>query len=175
MLAQLHFVRRLTLDGFGRRRQRPRGLRCRRPRHVDPGENGAPLGHDVGSRDGEALHFLGSRQRGLTLAVECVFRVPDPGLDLQHRIRGLPAAVGDGRDDLTGRGDRPQLPMLLHDAGRFRPVRHEHDPVEQVGNEPPHVIGCLHQVGDGQQPIRHRRRRSVPGRIEQRLARILSS
>ena len=62
--------------------------------------------------------------------------------------------------------------MLLHDVGRFRPVRDQYHPAKQVGDQPPHMVGSLHQLNDGQQPIGDGRRRHVFGRMEQRLPRI---
>ena len=119
LLAELRFLRRLTLDRFGRGGQRSgrlgRGGSC----SVDPGEKLLPLADDLGAGVGEAFHLVGSRKRGLALAIQRLFGVADSGLDLEHWVRGFSASIGNGGDDLSGGRDCPQIPMLLNDASRL--------------------------------------------------------
>ena len=92
LLPKLRFLWALPLDRFGRGGQRSRGLGRGRPRLVNPGENRLTLSGERCSGDGDALYLLGGGQRGLTFALQCLLRVSDPGLDLEHRIRCLAAS-----------------------------------------------------------------------------------
>ena len=167
------FLLALPVKRLGRRRQRPRGLGCGCPRLVKPGENGLPFGGEICASHGDALHLLGSRQRSLTLAAQGLFGLPDSRLHFEHWIRGLSTSVGNGGDDLAGRGDRSEILMSLHDARPFQPIRHQDDAAKEVGHESTDLIGSLDQVNYGKQPLGRWRRQRVCRPIKQGFARIL--
>ena len=102
-----------------------------------------------------------------------MFRVSNPGLNLEQGVGRLATSIGNGGDDLAVRRHRAEVRILLDHASAFRPVGHQDDAAEQVVEEPAGVIGSAHEVDDPQHSVGQVCRRFTFLGIQQRIARLL--
>src|SRR5260370_5189986 len=114
LLPQLRFLLALPLNRLGCRSQRAGGLRRRGAGGIDPRRNRLPFGRKRGSNRGQLLDILGSPKRRVPLTLQRLLGLANPGLDLEQRVRGPPASIRDGRQDLPAGSHGPQLGMAFY-------------------------------------------------------------